>query len=63
MSIIQLHVHSFMLQYKVLIYSMGGRCLSTVEAYQHALGIKKLAWAPTSQFLALGSYDQKVICF
>ncbi|CAH1774533.1 unnamed protein product [Owenia fusiformis] len=48
------------LQYKVLLYSVDGRCLSTYSAYDHALGIKTVSWSPTSQFLALGSYDQKV---
>lgn len=48
------------LWYKVLIYTMDGRCLSTFKAYDWALGVKKIAWSPTSQFLAVGSYDQKV---
>lgn len=47
-------------QYKILIYSVDGRCLATYSAYDHALGVKSVAWAPTSQFLAIGSYDQKV---
>ncbi|XP_039256871.2 WD repeat-containing protein WRAP73-like [Styela clava] len=49
-----------MLWYKVLIYTMDGRCLATYKAYEWALGIKKMSWSPTSQFLAVGSYDQKV---
>lgn len=47
-------------QYKVLLYSVDGRCLATYSAYDFALGAKSIAWSPTSQFLAVGSYDQKV---
>jgi hypothetical protein len=31
-----------------------------VQAYQSALGIKTMAWAPSSNILALGSYDEKL---
>ncbi|RQM23021.1 hypothetical protein B5M09_010808 [Aphanomyces astaci] len=31
-----------------------------IFAYQHALGIKSMAWSPSGQFLALGSFDEKV---
>ncbi|XP_064611407.1 WD repeat-containing protein WRAP73-like isoform X1 [Liolophura sinensis] len=55
-----LAVWESLLQYKILIYSVDGRCLATYSAYDHALGVKSVAWAPTSQFLAIGSYDQKV---
>lgn len=47
------------LDYKVLLYSIDGRCIASYSAYEHALGIKCVAWSPTSQFLAIGSYDQK----
>lgn len=47
-------------QYKVLLYSLDGRLLSTYQAYQWSLGIKSVAWSPSSQFLAIGSYDEKV---
>ncbi|XP_013397882.1 WD repeat-containing protein WRAP73-like [Lingula anatina] len=53
-------VYENCLQYKVLLYSVDGRCLSEYSAYEHALGVKNIAWAPSSQFLAIGSYDQKV---
>jgi hypothetical protein len=49
-----------LLQYRMLIYSLDGRCLSSFSAYDLALGIKTVAWSPSSQFLAIGSYDQKV---
>ncbi|KAK8730777.1 hypothetical protein OTU49_007926 [Cherax quadricarinatus] len=48
------------LEYKVLIYSLSGQCLATYSAYQWSLGIKGVIWSPSGQFLAIGSYDQKV---
>ena len=48
------------LDYKVFLYSLDGRCLSTFSAYDHALGVKCVRWSPTSQFLAIGSFDQKL---
>ena len=47
-------------QYNVLLYSVDERCLATFKAYEYALGIKSIAWSPSSQFLAIGSFDQKV---
>ena len=48
------------LYYKVLLYSIDGRLVATYSAYEYALGVKCVQWSPTSQFLAIGSYDQKV---
>ncbi|XP_032094703.1 WD repeat-containing protein WRAP73 [Thamnophis elegans] len=48
------------LEYKVLFFSLDGRLLSTYSAYEWSLGVKSLAWSPSSQFLAVGSYDGKV---
>lgn len=48
------------LNYLVLLYSVDGRCLAKFSAYNYALGVKTLNWSPTSQFLALGSYDEKL---
>uniref|UniRef100_A0A8B9MCG6 WD repeat containing, antisense to TP73 n=1 Tax=Accipiter nisus TaxID=211598 RepID=A0A8B9MCG6_9AVES len=48
------------LEYKVLLYSLDGRLLSTYRAYEWSLGVKSIAWSPSSQFLAIGSYDEKV---
>lgn len=48
------------LQYKILLYSLDGRLLSAYCAYEWSLGIKSVAWSPSSQFLAVGSYDGKV---
>ncbi|NWH71615.1 WRP73 protein, partial [Piaya cayana] len=48
------------LEYKILLYSLDGRLLATYQAYEWSLGIKSIAWSPSSQFLAIGSYDEKV---
>ncbi|XP_048374979.1 WD repeat-containing protein WRAP73 isoform X1 [Sphaerodactylus townsendi] len=48
------------LEYKILLYSLDGRLLSTYRAYEWSLGIKSVSWSPSSQFLAIGSYDEKV---
>ncbi|XP_042650568.1 WD repeat-containing protein WRAP73 isoform X2 [Tyto alba] len=48
------------LEYKILLYSLDGRLLSMYRAYEWSLGIKSIAWSPSSQFLAIGSYDEKV---
>jgi hypothetical protein len=48
------------LQYKVLLYSLDGRCQATYSAYDMALGVKVVTWSPSSQFLAIGSYDEKL---
>uniref|UniRef100_A0A8I5NPX8 WD repeat containing, antisense to TP73 n=1 Tax=Papio anubis TaxID=9555 RepID=A0A8I5NPX8_PAPAN len=48
------------LEYKILLYSLDGRLLSAYSAYEWSLGIKCVAWSPSSQFLAVGSYDGKV---
>ncbi|XP_061207625.1 WD repeat-containing protein WRAP73 isoform X2 [Neopsephotus bourkii] len=49
------------LEYKILLYSLDGRLLSTYRAYEWSLGIKSVAWSPSSQFLAIGSYDEKIV--
>ncbi|XP_077314365.1 WD repeat-containing protein WRAP73 isoform X2 [Lithobates pipiens] len=49
-----------LLRYKVLLYSLDGRLLSSYSAYEWSLGIKSVVWSPSSQFLAVGSYDEKV---
>jgi WD40 repeat protein len=42
------------------VYQPDGRELAVFSAYEHALGVKTVAWSPSSQLLAIGSYDQKV---
>ncbi|KAL5728427.1 hypothetical protein ACHQM5_001513 [Ranunculus cassubicifolius] len=51
------------LDYKVLIYSPDGRCLSKYQAYESGLGVKTVAWSACGQFLAVGSYDQMIRVF
>ncbi|XP_046850970.1 WD repeat-containing protein WRAP73-like [Xenia sp. Carnegie-2017] len=48
---------------KVCLYSMDGRCLSTYERPCFGLGVKTVTWSPTSQFLAIGGYDEKCRVF
>ena len=48
------------LEYRMLMYTLDGRCLKTFQAYQDALGIKSFSWSPSGQLIAIGSYDQGV---
>lgn len=48
------------LEYKMLLYSLDGRLLSTYCAYEWSLGIKSVTWCSSSQFLAVGSFDEKI---
>lgn len=48
------------LNYKICIYTLQGRLCGTYSAYENALGIKSVQWSPSSQLLAVGSYDQSV---
>eukprot|EP00696_Hemimastix_kukwesjijk_P004594 gnl/Hemi2/15891_TR5251_c0_g1_i1.p2 gnl/Hemi2/15891_TR5251_c0_g1~~gnl/Hemi2/15891_TR5251_c0_g1_i1.p2 ORF type:complete len:446 (-),score=122.24 gnl/Hemi2/15891_TR5251_c0_g1_i1:1365-2702(-) len=48
------------LVYKLLIYTPDGNCRHRFSAYDNALAIKTAVWSPSSHFLAVGSYDQKV---
>ena len=43
---------------QVVVCGLDGSCLTAHRAYGNALGVKAVAWAPTGQLLALGSYDQ-----
>ncbi|KND00317.1 uncharacterized protein SPPG_04641 [Spizellomyces punctatus DAOM BR117] len=49
-----------MLDYKIHIYYPDGRLIKSYSAYDTGLGIKTVRWSPSSQFLAIGSFDQKV---
>ena len=48
------------MEYKIFIYYPDGRLVSCFSAYDYGLGIKSVTWSPSSQFLVIGSYDQKV---
>ena len=43
---------------QVGVYTPEGECLAAFQAYSGALGVKSLAWSPSGQLLAVGSYDQ-----
>ncbi|KAJ3142543.1 WD repeat-containing protein wrap73 [Physocladia obscura] len=47
------------LEYKLLIYSPDGRLVTSYSAYETGLGIKTVCWSPSSQFVAIGSFDEK----
>ncbi|KAJ3172057.1 WD repeat-containing protein wrap73 [Geranomyces variabilis] len=55
-----LAVWETILDYKVCIYHPDGRLAASYSAYDSGLGIKSVSWSPSSQFLAIGSYDQKI---
>ena len=38
--------------------SAEGEYLAQYSAYSGALGVKSVAWAPSGQLVAVGSYDQ-----
>lgn len=50
--------------YTVMVYGMDGHCFASYspykERYEFGLGIKTVSWSPTGQFLAIGSYDEKL---
>jgi WD40 repeat protein len=56
----RLFTHAVTGQYRVLIYSVDGTQMSSYSAYEHALGVKSVAWSPSGQLLAIGSFDQRV---
>ena len=47
------------MEYKMIIYYPDGRLVASYSAYDFGLGIKSVCWSPSSQFLVIGSYDQK----
>lgn len=48
------------LEYKLLIYCPATGLLAKFQPYESALGLKSLQFSENSQFLALGSFDEKV---
>ena len=46
------------LRYLLLIYTIEGDLLFRYQAYEHALGIRSLAWSPDGSFLCVGDYCQ-----
>lgn len=52
------------LDYQIYLYTMDGHCVGSYSAYgditEFGLGVKSISWSPTGQFLAVGSFDEKV---
>jgi WD40 repeat protein len=48
------------LDYNIMIYHPDGRLASSYSAYDTGLGIKKVQWSPSGQFLGIGSFDEIV---
>ena len=50
--------------YNILVYGVDGRCLTSYcpykDRWEFGLGIKSVYWSPSGQFLAIGSYDEKL---
>lgn len=44
----------------VLLYLLDGSCIGTYKSNHPCMGVKSLTWSPSSQFFAVGSYDQKI---
>eukprot|EP00039_Didymoeca_costata_P001462 m.52728 g.52728 ORF g.52728 m.52728 type:complete len:447 (+) comp10813_c0_seq2:160-1500(+) len=49
-----------LLHFNVFAYKPNGQLVGEYSAYQNALGVKTATWSPSSQFLAIGSYDECV---
>ncbi|KAG1652112.1 WD repeat-containing protein WRAP73 [Nymphon striatum] len=47
-------------EFKVILYSLDGIILGSYSAYKWSLTIRCVSWSPSGQFIAVGSYDQKV---
>jgi hypothetical protein len=47
------------LKYQVLFYDVEGRCLHAFTLGDHSLGAKSIAWDPSRNFLAVGSFDER----
>lgn len=45
--------------YKLVVYRPDGSRVTTFSAYDDGLGIKSITWSPTTQLLAVNSYDHK----
>lgn len=50
-------VADHVLDYKLLVYAPDGKLLADYKAYEDGLGIRTMAWSPSGQMLAVGSYD------
>lgn len=48
------------LTYSILIYSLIGEKMAVYKAYDNSLGVKCISWCPNSEFLCIGSCDNKI---
>ncbi|EDQ88773.1 uncharacterized protein MONBRDRAFT_32721 [Monosiga brevicollis MX1] len=55
-----LAIYESNLYYKINFFDVQGQLLGTYSAYEDALGIKGVSWSPSSQLIAVGSYDERV---
>jgi len=51
------------LHYRLLVFSIDGRCELDYSAYEHQLGIRNVKWSPSGQLVSVGSYDNKIRVF
>jgi hypothetical protein len=49
------------LRYKAVLYAPNGHLLGVFEPSDWILGTRSMSWAPSAKFVALGSFDQKVL--
>ncbi|CAG8434081.1 5284_t:CDS:2 [Diversispora eburnea] len=43
----------------ILIYTLDGQCMGNFSIDDEGLGVKSIAWSPSSKLIAIGGYDQK----
>jgi WD40 repeat protein len=51
------------LEYKMMVYCPAQGLICKYQPYEYALGIKSVKFCESGQFLAIGSYDEKVRLF
>jgi len=51
------------LSYQFAVYTPRGREVFAYSAYDNAMGISSVQWAPNDKYLAVGSYDDRVRVF
>lgn len=53
-------VHDTCLRYALLVFSVTGELIHHFRAYEHALGIRTVAWNNSGSALCVSSFDQTV---
>ncbi|CAG8588720.1 12576_t:CDS:10 [Acaulospora morrowiae] len=49
--------------YKIIMYTLDGQCVGNFSIDNEGLGVKSIAWSPSSKLVAVGGYDQKIRLF